>query len=60
MPGLTLAACDRLAIVDANAIEYLSNMLRWKACMIRRVMAGFVCKVQVRWLLRMSARCLLY
>jgi hypothetical protein len=46
--------------VNANAIEYLRMMSHWKTFMLRRVMAGYVCKVEVRLLLRWNVRCLLY
>ena len=60
MFGFTLKACVRAATVDASAIEYFRAALCWRTFMLRRVMAGYVCKVEVRLLLRRSARCLLY
>ena len=60
MFGFTVNSCDRLATVNANAIEYFRMMSHWKTFMLRRVMAGYVCKVEVRLLLRWNVRCLLY
>jgi hypothetical protein len=56
MFGLTVKACDRASIVDASAIEYFRTASRWSSGILRRVMAGYGSKVQVRWLLRAGAR----
>ena len=56
MFGFTLKACDRAWTVDACAIEYFRGASRWSAGILRRVMASYCSKVQVRWLLRTGAR----
>jgi hypothetical protein len=48
MFGLTVKACDRASTVDACAIEYFRAASRWSSGILRRVMAGYVSKVQVR------------
>ena len=56
MFGFTVKACDRALTVDASAIEHFRTASRWKRCILRHVMKGYVGKVQVRWLLRAGAR----
>jgi hypothetical protein len=56
MFGFTLKACDRASTAPASARVYLRTASRWSAGILRRVMAGYGSKVQVRWLLRTGAR----
>jgi hypothetical protein len=56
MFGLTVKACDRASTVDASAIEHFRTASRWKGCILRHVMKGYVGKVQVRWMLCAGAR----
>jgi hypothetical protein len=57
MFGLTVKACGRASVVDGSAIEYLRAASRWRTHILQRVMAGYSSKVQVRWLLRVIALC---
>jgi hypothetical protein len=56
MFGFTLKACDRASTAPASSHVYLRTASRWSAGILRRVMAGYGSKVQVRWLLRTGAR----
>jgi hypothetical protein len=56
MFGLTVKACDRASTAPASLHVYFRTASRWSSVILRRVMAGYVCKVEV-WL-RRSARCL--
>ena len=60
MFGFAVKACDRASTAPASSHVNFRTVLRWRACMLQHVMAGYVCKVEVRLLLRSSARCLLY
>ncbi len=56
MFGLTVKACDRASTAPASSHVYIRTASRWSSGILRRVMAGYVSKVQVRWLLRVGAR----
>jgi hypothetical protein len=56
MFGLTLKACDRASTAPASSRVYFRTASRWSSGILRRVMAGYGSKVQVRWLLRAGAR----
>ena len=56
MFGFTLKACDRASTAPASSQVYFRTASRWSAGILRRVMAGYGSKVQVRWLLRKGAR----
>ena len=56
MFGFTLKACDRASTAPASSQVYFRTASRWSAGILRRVMAGYGSKVQVRWLLRAGAR----
>jgi hypothetical protein len=60
MFGFAVKACDRASTAPASSHVNFRTVLRWRACMLQHVMAGYVCKVEVRLLLRSSARFLLY
>ena len=60
MFGFTLKACDRASTAPASSHMFFRTASRWRTRILQRVMAGYVCKVEVRWLLRSSARCLLF
>jgi hypothetical protein len=55
MPGFTAAACHGLAAAPASLYVNFRTASRWSAGILRRVMAGYVSKVQVRWLMCRSA-----
>jgi hypothetical protein len=55
MFGFTLKACNRASTAPASSYVYFRTASRWSAGILRRVMAGYGSKVQVRWLLRNSA-----
>ncbi len=57
MFGLAVKASSRASVVDGSAIEYLRAASRWSSGILRRVVAGYGSKVQVRWLLRIIALC---
>ena len=48
MFGFTLKACDRASTAPASSHVYFRTASRWSACILQRVMAGYVSKVQVR------------
>jgi hypothetical protein len=52
MFGFTLKACDRALTAPAGSHVYFRTASHWSAGILRRVMAGYGSKVQVRWLLR--------
>ena len=56
MFGLTVKACDRASTAPASSRVYFRTASRWSSGILRRVMAGYGSKVQVRWLLRAGAR----
>jgi hypothetical protein len=56
MSGFSLKACDRASTAPASSHVHLRMASRWSAGILRRVMAGYGSKVQVRWLLRTGAR----
>jgi hypothetical protein len=56
MFGFSLKACDRASTAPASSHVHLRTASRWSAGILRRVMAGYGSKVQVRWLLRTGAR----
>ena len=56
MFGFTLKACDRASTAPASSHVYFRTASRWSSGILRRVMAGYGSKVQVRWLLRAGAR----
>ncbi len=56
MFGFTLKACDRASTAPASSHVHLRTAWRWSAGILRRVMAGYGSKVQVRWLLRTGSR----
>ncbi len=55
MFGLTVKACDRASTAPASSRVYFRTASRWSSGILRRVMAGYGSKVQVRWLLRAGA-----
>ena len=48
MLGFTLKACDRASTAPASSQVHFSTASPWSACILQRVMAGYVSKVQVR------------
>ena len=56
MFGFTLKACDRASTAPASSRVYFRTASSWSTGVLRRVMAGYGSKVQVRWLLRAGAR----
>jgi hypothetical protein len=53
-------ACDRASTAPASSRVYFRTAWRWSSGILRRVMAGYGSKVQVRWLLRAGARRLFF
>jgi hypothetical protein len=56
MFGLAVKACDRASTAPASSHVYFRTASRWRPSILQRVMAGYVSKVQVRWLLRAGTR----
>ncbi len=56
MFGLTVKACDRASTAPASLLVHFRTASRWSTGILRRVMAGYGSKVQVRGLLRTGAR----
>ncbi len=58
MFGFTVKACDLASTAPASSRVHFMTASRWRTCMLQHVMVGYVFKVEVRLLLRRSARCL--
>jgi hypothetical protein len=60
MFGFTLKASHILSTAPANSHVYFRTASRWSSGILRRVMAGYDSKVEVRWLLRTGAQRLFF